>query len=348
MIGCKRARHRGPGRLLHGADAVHPGARVPGGNGCYDIPAVRLDFKGVFTNKFPTDAIRGAGRPEVTHFIEMMMDQLAARAGMDPLEIAGRTSSPPTTSRTSRARHRLRLRQLPGHARQAARARRHGGVPARAGRGARRASTAASASRPTWRSAAWRRRARSARRASACRPRFCESAVVRVHPTGSATVYSGTSPHGQGLDTGFAQIAADRLGIDPQNVEVIHGDTDRARWAGTPTARARWRSAARRSHARPTRCRTRPSASARACWRRRPRTSSWSTASSRSRARPTRPWRWSRSPARRTSRRRSCPRHRAGLEETSFYDPENFVFPFGAHACVVDVDAETGKVEVVR
>src|SRR5438270_8480922 len=55
---------------------------------------------------------------------------------------------------------------------------------------------------------------------------YWESAMVRVHPSGSATVFSGASPHGQGHDTTFAQIAADRLGIDPDRIEVIHGDTD--------------------------------------------------------------------------------------------------------------------------
>ena len=59
---------------------------------------------------------------------------------------------------------------------------------------------------------------------------FWESAMVRVTPTGSATVYTGTSPHGQGLDTSFAQIAGDILGIDPQNVDVVHGDTDQGPW----------------------------------------------------------------------------------------------------------------------
>ena len=52
-----------------------------------------------------------------------------------------------------------------------------------------------------------------------------ESAMVRVHITGAVTVFTGTSPHGQGLETTMAQIVADRLGTDPQNVEVIHGDT---------------------------------------------------------------------------------------------------------------------------
>src|SRR5207302_27147 len=52
-----------------------------------------------------------------------------------------------------------------------------------------------------------------------------ESATVRVHASGSVTLYTGTSPHGQGHETGFAQIVADRLGVDPSQVEVIHGDT---------------------------------------------------------------------------------------------------------------------------
>src|SRR5213079_403109 len=59
---------------------------------------------------------------------------------------------------------------------------------------------------------------------------YWESAMVRMHPTGSATVFTGASPHGQGHDTGFAQIAADRLGIDPERVEVIHGDTNQGPW----------------------------------------------------------------------------------------------------------------------
>ena len=56
-------------------------------SGCYDFPAVQTDIVGVFTNKFTTDAIRGAGRPEATHFIELTMDALAEELGMDPLEL---------------------------------------------------------------------------------------------------------------------------------------------------------------------------------------------------------------------------------------------------------------------
>ena len=75
---------------------------------------------------------------------------------------------------------------------------------------------------------------------------FFESANVRVTPTGSAIVYSGASPHGQGLDTSFAQIAGDLLGLDPENVTVLHGDTDQGAW-GWGTYGSRSLSVGRRS-----------------------------------------------------------------------------------------------------
>ena len=59
-------------------------------SGCYDFPAVQTDIVGVLTNKFTTDAIRGAGRPEATHFIELTMDALAEELGMDALELRRR------------------------------------------------------------------------------------------------------------------------------------------------------------------------------------------------------------------------------------------------------------------
>ena len=179
---------------------------------------------------------------------------------------------------------------------------------------------------------------------------FWESAMVRVHPSGSATVYSGSSPHGQGLDTTFAQIAADRLGIDPEMIDVIHGDTDSGpvRLGHLRLALAVGR---RRGHRprRPRRCRRRPRRSARRCWRPRPRTSSWPTASFRVKGSPDKSMTMAEISGAAHIPPNELPTEiEPGLEETSFYDPENFVFPFGAHACVVDVDVETGKVKVVR
>ena len=196
-------------------------------SGCYKIPNLKYTARGVFTNKMATDATRGAGRPEATHLIEVMMEQLAAELGMDPLELRRQELHPEGgLPGRGRDRARLRLRRLPRLARQAAR---RTSTSTRAGARqrscARRASTAASASRPGWRSAAWRRRASSARAASACRPASTSRAIVRVHASGAVTAYTGTAPHGQGHDTSFAQIVADRVGATSDEVDVVHGDT---------------------------------------------------------------------------------------------------------------------------
>ena len=134
--------------------------------GCYKWDAVRTDITGVMTNKMATDAIRGAGRPEATHYIEVMVDQMAQELGIDRLELRRRNFIPPedfpaetaagwsTTRATTRARSR-------GCSSTSTRPRR------RARR--RTASCAASGSRPGRRSAGWRRRAPRARAASASR-----------------------------------------------------------------------------------------------------------------------------------------------------------------------------------
>ena len=99
--------------------------------GVYNTPAVVTDVTSVHTNKFPTDAIRGAGRPEATHLIEVVMDQLAHELGMDPLELRRKNFIPPfATGPRDPDRRRVRLGELRGRARQAARAHRPGaGAP---------------------------------------------------------------------------------------------------------------------------------------------------------------------------------------------------------------------------
>jgi carbon-monoxide dehydrogenase large subunit len=322
------------------------GAFVMGG--CYRIPAVQTDITGVFTNKAPTDAIRGAGRPEATQMIEVSMDQLADELGLDRLEVRRRNFIPkdefPAAVATGvvydSGDYEKTLDRLLEHVDLSAveddklRLREEGiyrGIgfstyteicglaPSRiAGPGG--VGVAAG----LW-----------------------ESAMVRVHNTGTVTVYTGTSGHGQGHETAFAQIAADRLGVDPADVEVRHGDT-----ATGPEGRNTYgsRSAAVGGEA-IARCATKVADKA------------------------------SRIAAHMLEAApedielingkfavRGSPDHgktlaevagaaylnlipddmEVGLEETTFFDPENFVFPFGAHACVVDVDEQTGKVDVIR
>ena len=126
-------------------------------SGVYDIPAVQTDIVGVFTNKMPTDAIRGAGRPEATHMIEVCIDQLAAELGMDRLELRRKNFMDPDSFPHETAIGVVYdSGQLPGGAGPA------DDAPRRSTRSRptrRRASCAGSATRPTRRSAASRLRA---------------------------------------------------------------------------------------------------------------------------------------------------------------------------------------------
>ncbi|MGH2890679.1 MAG: xanthine dehydrogenase family protein molybdopterin-binding subunit, partial [Solirubrobacteraceae bacterium] len=200
------------------------GAFVMGG--CYKIPNVQTDIVGVFTNKVPTDAIRGAGRPEATHMVEVTIEQLAHELGMDPLEIRRRNFIPtedfPAAVATGvvydsgdYAKTLDRLLEhvdLDGFRAEQERLRAEG-VHRGIGFSTYTEICGLAPSRVTGPSGV------------GVQAGLWESAMVRVHNTGAVTVYTGTSPHGQGLDTAMAQIVADRLGVDPAVVEVVHGDT---------------------------------------------------------------------------------------------------------------------------
>jgi carbon-monoxide dehydrogenase large subunit len=176
-----------------------------------------------------------------------------------------------------------------------------------------------------------------------------ESAMVRVHITGAVTVYTGTSPHGQGHETGFAQIVADRLGCDPQQVEVIHGDTSTGP-QGLGTYGSRSLAVGGEAIARATakvadKARQIVAHALEAA----PEDIEVSDGRFGVRGVPDKGMSLAEvAGAAYIPGDALPPGMEPGLEDTAFYDPENFVFPFGAHACVVDVDAETGKVDVVR
>src|ERR687894_191578 len=194
-------------------------------SGCYDFAAVQTEIVGVFTNKFTTDAIRGAGRPEATHLIELTMDELAKELGMDKLELRRKNfikefpnerphgfiyDSGDYEGTLDRCLEKL---DLDGFRREQEELRKRGvyrGVGFSTyveicGLGPSRALGP-----DGW----------------GMQGGYFESAQVRVLPTGAVTAYTGVSPHGQGHETGFAQIVADRVGVTPDVVEVIHGDTN--------------------------------------------------------------------------------------------------------------------------
>ena len=178
---------------------------------------------------------------------------------------------------------------------------------------------------------------------------FYESAVVRVHPSGAVTVFSGASPHGQGLDTSLAQITADRIGAAPEQVEVVHGDTSSGPW-GWGTYGSRSLSVGGEAVARAAlKVQDKAKRICASMWEAAPEDIELSGDKFQVRGSPDK----SMTLAEVAGAAYIPPEELStdiepGLEETSFYDPENFVWPFGAHACIVDVDVETGKVNVVR
>ncbi len=322
------------------------GAFVMGG--CYKIPNVQTDITGVFTNKCPTDAIRGAGRPEATQMIEVTLDQVAHELGMDPLEIRRKNFIPkedfPAAVATGviydSGDYHKSLDKLLEH------------VDVAAFRAEQEELRAKGVYRGlgfcTWTEICGLAPSRVTGPAGVgVQAGLWESAMVRVHNTGAVTVYSGTSPHGQGLDTAFAQIVADRLGVDPSVVEVIHGDT-----ATGPEGRNTYgsRSLATGGEA-IVRATDKVVAKAKAIVAAELEAAAEDieVVDGRFSVRGSPDKGMALADVAGIAYVGAVPEGmEPGLEETTFYDPENFVFPFGAHACIVDIDAETGKVSVLR
>jgi aerobic carbon-monoxide dehydrogenase large subunit len=318
--------------------------------GCYRIPNIDLHFTGVFTNKMATDAVRGAGRPEATYWIELMMDRLADELGMDRLDLRRRNFIPADEFPFETALgivydsgdYAGTLDKLLEHFDlQEFRAEQE----RLRGQGVHRGVGFS-----TWVEVCGLAPSRAVGpQGVGLQAAFWESANVRVTPTGSAIVYTGTSPHGQGLDTSFAQIAGDILGIDPQNVDVHHGDTDQGAW-GWDTYGSRSLAVGGEAIVRAAqRVQDKAKRICAALLEAAPEDIELVDGKYQVRGSPDKSMTMVEISGAAHIPPNDLPADiEPGLEESAFYDPENFVFPFGAHACVVDVDAETGKVKVVR
>jgi aerobic carbon-monoxide dehydrogenase large subunit len=322
------------------------GAFVMGG--CYKIPNVQTDITGVFTNKCPTDAIRGAGRPEATQMIEVTLDQLAHELGMDPLEIRRRNFIPkedfPAAVATGviydSGDYHKTLDKLMEHVDVAAFRREQEELRSK---GVYRGIGFC-----TWTEICGLAPSRITGPAGVgVQAGLWESAMIRVHNTGAVTVYTGTSPHGQGLETAMAQIVADKLGVDPSVVEVVHGDTSLGP-EGRDTYGSRSLATGGEAVARATdKIVAKVKAIVAAELEAAPEDINVADGKFSVRGSPDKGM--ALADVAGIAYVGAVPEGmEPGLEETMFYDPENFVFPFGAHACVVDVDPETGKVTVQR
>jgi carbon-monoxide dehydrogenase large subunit len=195
----------------------------------YKMDAYEFKCTGVFTNTTPTDAYRGAGRPEATYTIERIVDEAAAELGMDPMEFRTRNwiehhEFPFTTvagltydtgnyeAATAKALEMFGYDAL----RAEQKARREAGDPVQLGIGIS-TFTEMCGLAPS--------RTLGALKYAAGGWEHC---TIRLLPTGKIELITGTSPHGQGHETAWSQIASGILGIPVEDIEVIHGDTGRS------------------------------------------------------------------------------------------------------------------------
>ena len=317
--------------------------------GPYDPQAYWYEFRGVLTNATPTDAYRGAGRPEATYVLERIVDAYARRIGKDPAEVRRMNLHPPFSEATAficglnvdsgnyepALDRALELADYQQYRKEQA-ARRESGDVRQIGIGLssyiEMCGLAPSNILGALRYAAggW------------------DAATIRCLPTGKVVVATGTSPHGQGHETSWAQIVADGLGVTPDDVEVLHGDTqitplgmdtygsrslsvggialhfaiekikEKARTLAAHELEVaeddlEYADDAWRVKGAPDKARTIPELAL----------SSWHA--------------------------HDLPAgYEPNLEATAVYDPPNFTWPAGTHACVVEVDTETGQTDILR
>jgi carbon-monoxide dehydrogenase large subunit len=307
--------------------------------GLYRFRNVTADIIGVFTNCVPTDAYRGAGRPEATHGIERMMDLLAAELKMDPAELRlknfiGNDEFPYQTATGlsyDSGNYAAPLKKALDlvdyhHFRQEQKEAKANGKLLGIGISTYGEICAFGPS-PATPAGGW------------------ESATVKIEPSGKVTVMTGVSPHGQGQETTFAQIAADELGVPIDDIIVVHGDTavvqygigtfgSRGTAVGGPAlyyALQALKAKAKKfgemllessdvtlSGGQCVDNKTGKSVSL----------AQIAGASYRAMKLP--------------------PNTEPGMVATYFWEPPNFAFPFGAHIVITEVDRDTGQIEIKR
>ncbi len=311
-------------------------------SGAYKIPCISMEMTGVFTNKMSTDAYRGAGRPEATFVVERIMDRVAQELGIDPVKIRQKNFPQrkdfPFKTATGlvydSGNYRAALNKalkLAGYERLRREQKRLRNQGTYLGIGLSTyveiCGMGPSSAMPA---GGW------------------ESGTVRVEPTGKITVLTGTSPHGQGQETSFAQIVADELGVDLDDIKVIHGDTavvtsgigtfgSRATAVGGTAvvqAAVRVKEKARRIAANLLEVD--------------PVDLIFSGGKFSVKGVPKKGVSIQEIALEAHLATRLPKRMEPGLSATAFFEPANFTFPFGTHICVVEVDPKNGGVAVKK
>ncbi len=315
--------------------------------GPYAIGAIDYEVYGILTNTTPVDAYRGAGRPEATYAIERLVDLLAAELKLDPVAVRRKNFIPksafPATIATglvydsgdyeAALDKALQIVDYDGFRKEQAAARQQGrylGIGFSTyveicGLGPSQVAGAVGFQGGLY-----------------------ESAVVRVHPSGKVSVFTGSSPHGQGEETTFAQLVSDELGVPFDDVEIVHGDT-----ASIPFGLGTYGSRS-----------TAVGGTAVVLATRKVKEKARLIAAHMLEAAPEDiVFADGRFSVKGVSERSktiqevalaaylawSMPKDvEPGLEASSFFDPSNFVYPFGTHVAVVEIDGGTGAVKLRR
>jgi carbon-monoxide dehydrogenase large subunit len=301
------------------------------GVGVYRIPNIDLQSTCVFTNTTTVAAYRGAGRPEAAYYLERMMDIIAAELGRNPEDVRRKNFIPP------------------------------GAFPYAAPTGQnydsgeydRALTKALEISRLTALRAEQKERlARNDRRllgiGLSCYVEMCgfgpyESAVVRAEPGGSVTAFTGTSAHGQGHETTFAQIIADHLGVDFDRIVVRHGDTSNTPM-GNGTGGSRSLAVGGTAILQAS-LKVQEKARRIAAHMLEAASDDVVFADGRYQVKgvPAKALGFAEIAAR--AHTDDLPKGmEAGLEASDFFRPPQLVYPFGAHVAVVEIDRETGRV----
>jgi carbon-monoxide dehydrogenase large subunit len=329
---------------------VTPGIPLLGAflySGVYDVPVYSFSCTSVFTTKTPTDAYRGAGRPEATYAIERAIEALAAKVGVDAVEIRRRNYVGPEQFPYSSAAGLVydsgayeaaldKALELAGYTElRAEQARRRAeGDTTQLGIGLSsymemcglapsRVLASLNYSAGGW-----------------------EAATVRLLPTGKVQVVTGTAPHGQGHETSWSMIVADRLGMSPDDVDVLHSDTAIAPY-GLDTYGSRSLAVGGVAVAIAT---DRVVDKARLIAAHQLEVAeedldfvggSFSVKGS-----PDRAMQLAAVAFEAFTAHNLPDGLEPNLEASSHFDPPNFTFPFGTHVAVVEVDTDTGRVEL--
>jgi aerobic carbon-monoxide dehydrogenase large subunit len=307
--------------------------------GCYKFAAMRMDVTGVYTNKMSTDAYRGAGRPEATYSIERMMDIVADELRLDPVTLRVTNFPKPSEFPFHTA---CGLDYDSGNYLGAlARAQKLAGWNAlmREREAARKAGRLYGVGVSTYVEIC------ALGPSKAMAAGGWEWGCVRIEFSGKVTVITGATPHGQGQETSFAQLAADLLGVPIEDVVVLRGDTNVSHY-GRDTYGSR---ATVLGGTAIVMCIEKIVAKARTLAAHLlEATPSSVTFENGKFGAGGKSLGWGELAPQAYVAKNIPAGFEPGLEASTFYEPENFTFPFGTHIVAVEVDRDTGEVKILK